>query len=1375
MESSLQSISTELQRAVTDSDDLSTWENVRDVAATAAWTDLLTDVTLDYLIHQGEQASVYEAKLRGRVVVAKVFHGSQELGRREATFLAAMSHRCVIRMLGCFFHVACAHPTHNGNAQQPHNRATEKQYGIVFEPALRNAENDFMRVDLTDSVEILSLLLDVVVAVCHCHSLRCAHLDIKPTNILIVASKLKNRATTEAPGSVSDTEARSPARRLLPRRRAKLSDFGVSQWVRGERTVSGWTPGYAALDQQSGYFARPSYSFAADVYAIGCVLYNTLMGLGTQEDHTGALRSVEDRWRGFEARCRWSKVSRDLTDQLTRLTDRCLEQDARQRPTATEAYRQLFHVYSALLPSDAADDMREERFLVADTDAVCVQRAGVVAAIADAIVRHRAVIIRGASGSGKTVAVKQYVTKYARDRYACVLYAWGRSWCAAMEDLCEEVCRLGLSAPREEFDARLRQDPKAAADWIVALLSQCSTTGTTGQRRDPAAAPRSPSPFLVIVDGQITDCAGDVGSAIDTLSQHCRVLVVTSAPFATESREGNHDDALCGLVIVPRVFSATEAAMLTGSVLGEAADADPARAAFLTQLTMATELRPWAAHRFLQAWRSRAALNHAPTNAPQLGQAPFGCVPGVEGISLDDGAPLDVDYCSHVRERSRIALRDALCQSGTSEGCCAAQVADRTLDFCGATGTLHLSQELVAAVALSSIPDHLVSSSWESQAAAATLAADVLRAVDVTYGSWNLHQLDLPGWFSPTKGAVPWGTASGASVIAELKLPAFQKHIRVLFRWAFPHPCDDTELRRHLLLGTWGDDGMVGTVAPCRRERREALQALTAWLPDVNSGDGSSTCGMDILCDAAALVDDDAATGGPSELQMCRNLSVLAECLLGTVPAGRRSNADVMSICSGAVRIACAGFRAGGGKHERESFVALAERALTALRLLPGAVTPGASELAVREAASYHAAIRQEEGSIIHREALSLDTSSERVLRLLTARCAYDVGGMREETNDKPKAQKLKAEALALITFLRAGRTIHHPAMAAALNAYGYSLEENGERDRGLAYKQASLAIWRNLNQSTTSAESGCYGDHPELASQLDHVGCATRGVGQRAEGLRLRTEALNMRRRLYGNADHRLLAYSLNAVGRAMLDDALRPEGCDPRRPMSSPPLATADDTPCISTMHAGSLRAAGAWPLTSVQNAQELLEKALEMRGRIYLSLDHVDMASSLNDVGRADIELGLRLSSRGFGDETGTNVNDARLECRRGAQRLLDGFDMRKRLYAGDHRHVAVSLRTMGEALAKLATAGITDADVTNKMSLIVCPNGDPDADQLRVALNLQVQGLEMTKRLHQTDLVDLAASFSSLSDSFASAGWQNEAEDMQRTVHSLRDLR
>src|SRR5262249_33997241 len=110
-----------------------------------------------------------------------------------------------------------------------------------------------------------SLVATLARAVHYAHERGLVHRDLKPANVLLAASR--------TPGS----SGREEASQDVP----KITDFGLAKWLAAapgptkSSDVLG-TPSYMAPEQTHG--AGHAVGPAADVYALGAVLYESLTG-----------------------------------------------------------------------------------------------------------------------------------------------------------------------------------------------------------------------------------------------------------------------------------------------------------------------------------------------------------------------------------------------------------------------------------------------------------------------------------------------------------------------------------------------------------------------------------------------------------------------------------------------------------------------------------------------------------------------------------------------------------------------------------------------------------------------------------------------------------------------------------------------------------------------------------------------------------------------------------------------------------------------------------------------------------------------------------------------------------------------------------------
>ncbi len=114
-------------------------------------------------------------------------------------------------------------------------------------------------------------------AVEHAHAEGIIHRDLKPSNILLQVGSGQWAVDSKSQGSGPSL---STARYLLPTPTPKVSDFGLAKKIDGTASLTRTgavvgTPSYMSPEQAAG---RKELTPAADVYALGAVLYELLTG-----------------------------------------------------------------------------------------------------------------------------------------------------------------------------------------------------------------------------------------------------------------------------------------------------------------------------------------------------------------------------------------------------------------------------------------------------------------------------------------------------------------------------------------------------------------------------------------------------------------------------------------------------------------------------------------------------------------------------------------------------------------------------------------------------------------------------------------------------------------------------------------------------------------------------------------------------------------------------------------------------------------------------------------------------------------------------------------------------------------------------------------
>lgn len=198
---------------------------------------------IEALASSGGMGHVYRARDRvtGAIVAVKSLqaHGEHDVERfaREARLLSAIEHEAVVQYLG-------------------HGQTEDRELYLAMEWLEGEELTRFVARGALGIGESTALLARLADALRWLHERGIAHRDVKPANIFVPASDLT---------------------------RAKLIDFGIARPASVTRALTQTgqglgTPGYMAPEQVRGDRVPDGEWAAADVFALGCVLFECLTG-----------------------------------------------------------------------------------------------------------------------------------------------------------------------------------------------------------------------------------------------------------------------------------------------------------------------------------------------------------------------------------------------------------------------------------------------------------------------------------------------------------------------------------------------------------------------------------------------------------------------------------------------------------------------------------------------------------------------------------------------------------------------------------------------------------------------------------------------------------------------------------------------------------------------------------------------------------------------------------------------------------------------------------------------------------------------------------------------------------------------------------------
>jgi non-specific serine/threonine protein kinase len=247
-----------------------------------------------------------------------------------------------------------------------------------------------------EAAETLEILADLAGALHAAHHAGITHRDVKPGNIHLL-----------------------PRDPLTGRRRAKLLDWGlalgVPQWGDGDGAVDPFrfagTPEYMAPEQ-----VRGRAQIASDIWSVGCVLYECLVGRRLFQAARGDReRRVEVLERIVQGQVDLSLLPEETPTGLRIAIEACLRPDPFQR---IGAIRDVFAVAAA--GAAPAPAVRQSAIVNQLPPAIPSElpRSTLVEEIGAALATAGATVLGGGVGVGKSWLAHQVARRYATDRDA---------------------------------------------------------------------------------------------------------------------------------------------------------------------------------------------------------------------------------------------------------------------------------------------------------------------------------------------------------------------------------------------------------------------------------------------------------------------------------------------------------------------------------------------------------------------------------------------------------------------------------------------------------------------------------------------------------------------------------------------------------------------------------------------------------------------------------------------------------------------------------------------------------------------------------------------------------------------------------------------
>jgi tetratricopeptide (TPR) repeat protein len=450
---------------------------------------------LERLAGSGGMCSVWRAidRVDGSVVAVKMLHGDDtrraERFDREARILRRVRHAGIVRYIA-----------HGVPAAGAPFLAMEWLDGTTLASRL---ERGPLAVD--EAVRMIACLADALGAA---HAQGVVHRDVKPGNVLLAGG-----------------EAACP----------KLLDFGVARTEASTATLTGalvGTPAYMAPEQARG---ESGIGPAADVFALGCVLYECLAGCAPfVADHPIALLAKVL----VDEPPRLTSLRSDVPAALADLVEVMLSKDADARPADGRAAGAAL---SRLLGPDAmpSTGRRPPRSLTGGEQrrlCVLLARPAVVDATADATITPD-------QATRSLENIRAAVAPFAARAHALVdgTFVITLNHSAVATDDAARAARCALSVRAHVDDLRLalvlgRGDAAAplrgsdAIDRAAALLEQ--TSGRRGVVVDEPTAGLLGPRYRIVADEHGLELTGERPEA-----DAARTVLGRTTPFVGRDRE----------------------------------------------------------------------------------------------------------------------------------------------------------------------------------------------------------------------------------------------------------------------------------------------------------------------------------------------------------------------------------------------------------------------------------------------------------------------------------------------------------------------------------------------------------------------------------------------------------------------------------------------------------------------------------------------------------------------------------------------------------------------------------------------------------------------------------------------------------------------